>query len=72
MYNGMAHGFEAKGMATNTALQSSYQALDYAVSQTGRYIIIHGCVPVPGPHVSYLCSVCIAGKRGAGKESRFK
>ncbi len=29
----MANGFAAKGMPTNTALQSSYQALDYAVGK---------------------------------------
>ena len=31
--NGIAHGFEAKGMATNIALQSSYQSLDYSVAK---------------------------------------
>jgi MFS transporter, DHA2 family, multidrug resistance protein len=30
---GMAHGFEAKGMATNVALNSSYQSLDYAIGK---------------------------------------
>jgi DHA2 family multidrug resistance protein len=29
----MQHGFIAKGMAPNTALQSSYQSLEYAVGK---------------------------------------
>jgi len=31
--NGIAHGFAAKGMAANTAMQSSYQSLDYAIGK---------------------------------------
>lgn len=30
---GIANGFAAKGMATNTALQSSYQSLEYAIGK---------------------------------------
>jgi len=30
--NALQHGFMAKGMAPNTALQSAYKALDYSVT----------------------------------------